>query len=119
MISKPRVFVSVPDDRHLDDRRKGLKRAIIGFIAGQGFDLVGFEPERWGAGLSLNREVWTVEKADKLIRRCDGAVLLAWRAVMCTFWDPMTARPAMRSVLLQRFRRHTIIWKVRLRSRKS
>ena len=74
MKTKPRIFVSVPDDRHLDDRRKALKRAIIRFIAEQEFDVVGFEPEQFGAGLAMNLETWTVEKADRLIRRCDGVV---------------------------------------------
>src|SRR5207253_2158440 len=45
MKTKPRIFVSVPDDRHLDDRRKALKRAIIRFIAEQQFDVVGLAPE--------------------------------------------------------------------------
>jgi hypothetical protein len=77
MKTKPRVFVSVPDDRHLDDRRKALKRAIIGFITLQGFDVVGFESEQFGAGLSMNYESWTVERADRLIRRSDGVLVLA------------------------------------------
>jgi len=77
MKTKPRIFVSVPDDRHLDDRRKALKRAIIRFIAEQEFDVVGFEPEQFGAGLAMNLETWTVEKADRLIRRCDGVLILA------------------------------------------
>jgi predicted nucleotide-binding protein len=77
MKTKPRIFVSVPDDRHLDDRRRALKRAIIRFIAGQQFDVIGFEPEQFGAGLPMNLETWTVEKADRLIRRCDGVLVLA------------------------------------------
>jgi CAP12/Pycsar effector protein, TIR domain len=77
MKTKPRIFVSVPDNRYLDDRRKALKRAIIRFIAEQEFDVVGFEPEQWGAGLPMNLETWTVEKANTLIRRCDGVLILA------------------------------------------
>lgn len=76
MKTKPRIFVSVPDDRHLDGRRKRLKKAIIRFIAGQDYRMVGFEPEQFGAGLSKNLVDWTVDRADKLIRRCDGAVVL-------------------------------------------
>jgi hypothetical protein len=77
MKTKPRVFVSVPDDRHLDDRRKALKRAIISFITRQGFDVVGFESEQFGSGLSMNYESWTVERANRLIRRSDGVLVLA------------------------------------------
>jgi len=77
MKNKPRIFVSVPDDSHLDQRRQALKRAIIGFVAKQGLDVVGFEPEQWGAGLRKNLQVWEMEKAKQLIRRCDGALVLA------------------------------------------
>jgi hypothetical protein len=77
MKTKPRIFVSVPDDRHLDNRRKALKRAIIRFVVKQGFDVVGFEQEQFGAGLPLNSETWTVAKAQERIRRCDGALILA------------------------------------------
>lgn len=75
--TKPRVFVSVPDDRHLDDRRKALKRAILHCIAGRDIELVGFETEQFGAGLALNREIWTVERASTLMKKCDGALILA------------------------------------------
>jgi hypothetical protein len=75
--TKPRVFVSVPDDRHLDGRRKAIKQAIIKFIAGRDIEVVGFETEQFGAGLPANRDVWTVEKANNLIKKCDGALILA------------------------------------------
>lgn len=54
-----------------------LKRAIIRFISGNIFDIVGFETEQFGTGLSKNLDAWTVEKANKLIRRCDGVLILA------------------------------------------
>jgi hypothetical protein len=75
--TRPRVFVSVPDDRHLDDRRKALKRAILKRIADNDIELVGFETEQFGAGIAMNREIWTVERASKLIKKCDGALVLA------------------------------------------
>ena len=75
--TKLRVFVSVPDDRHLDARRKALKRAIVRFIAKQDFDVVGFEPEQFGAGRRKNLQSWTVEKANNRIRQCDAALILA------------------------------------------
>jgi predicted nucleotide-binding protein len=77
MKTKLRIFVSVPDDRNLDDRRKTLKRAIIRFVAKQGFEVVGFEQEQFGARLPLNPETWTVAKAQEHISRCDGALILA------------------------------------------
>jgi hypothetical protein len=87
MRTKPRIFVSVPDDRHLDDRRKALKRAVIRFIAGQGFDVVGFEPEQFGAKRPMNLEAWTVEKADRLIRRCDGVLILALARIQAHIFE--------------------------------
>jgi predicted nucleotide-binding protein with TIR-like domain len=77
MKTKPRIFVSAPDDRHLDARRRGLKKSIVSFIASQDFNIVGFEPEQFGAALPKNLAGWTVERADHLIRQCDGAVVLA------------------------------------------
>ena len=77
MKTKPRIFISVPDNRHLDERRKSLKRTIIRFIKNQGFEVTGFEPEQFGAGLPTNRESWTVDRAIERIRRCDGVLILA------------------------------------------
>src|SRR4051812_11685768 len=74
---KPRIFVSVPDDRHLDDRRRSLKRAISGAIDKLGFEIVGFEPEQLGTGLPANPDAWTVARAQALLRRCDGVLVLA------------------------------------------
>lgn len=73
----PRIFVSVPDDRHLNDRRRGLKRAIVGAVADLGFDVVGFEPEQFGTDLAANPDEWTVGRAQTLLQRCDGLLVLA------------------------------------------
>jgi hypothetical protein len=86
--TKPRIFVSVPDDRHLDLRRNGLKRAIISFVAKQGFELAGFETEQFGTGQTKNLDIWTAEKANKLIRRCDGALILALARTYVRLLDP-------------------------------
>ena len=77
MKTLPRLFVSVPDDRYLDARRQGLKMAIIGAVAAHGFEMVGFEPEQFGAGMPMHLDVWSVERALKMLRRCDGALVLA------------------------------------------
>jgi hypothetical protein len=91
LIKKPRVFVSVPDDRHLDVRRRALKRAIIRFIAKQQIEVVGFEPHQFGLGLPVNREIWTIERAGKLIRRSDGALILALARTNVQIVEPETA----------------------------
>jgi hypothetical protein len=75
--TKPRAFISVPDNRHLDSRRKRLKESVIRFVASQDFEVVGFEPEQFGTGLPVNREDWTLDKAIRLMQRCDGAIVLA------------------------------------------
>ncbi len=77
MKTAPRLFVSVPDDRYLDPRRLELKRAILGTISAQGFEIVGFEPEQFGTGLPVQLDAWSVDRALHLLRRCDGAVVLA------------------------------------------
>jgi hypothetical protein len=77
MSRKPRLFISVPDDRHLDDRRQRLKRSIIAFIAKQDFEPVGFESEQFCVPTQPTLNEWSVERACALLRRCDGAVVLA------------------------------------------
>jgi len=77
MKTVPKLFISVPDDRHLDARRQLLKQSIITAVAGHSFDVVGFEPEQFGTGMPLNLESWTVDRAIQLIKRCDGLLVLA------------------------------------------
>jgi hypothetical protein len=85
------VFVSVPDDRHLDVRRRALKRAIIRFVAKQKIEVVGFEPHQFGLGLPVNRDIWTLERARKLIRKSDGALILALARTHVRIMEPETA----------------------------
>ncbi len=73
----PRIFISVPDDRHLDARRQRIKRAILRMIASQGLAVVGFEPEQFGTGASKALSAWTVDRAQALLRQCDGLLVLA------------------------------------------
>jgi hypothetical protein len=75
--TRPRVFVSVPDDRHLDNRRKRLKRSIIAAIMSHGIEVTGFEPEQFDDTIQANLEEWTAERAGELMKRCDGALVLA------------------------------------------
>ncbi len=89
---QPRIFVSVPDDRHLDARRKALKRTIIRFIARQGFEVLGFHPEQFGVGRPKNLESWTVDRAIQLIRRCDGVLILALASQSVRTLDPQEHR---------------------------
>ncbi len=72
-----RIFISVPDDRHLDDRRQRIKRSILRAIAAQGLDVVGFEPEQFGTGAPRSLNAWTVDRAQALLRQCDGLLVLA------------------------------------------
>lgn len=82
MKTPPRLFVSVPDDRYLDGRRLGLKQAILGAVEARGFETVGFEPEQFGAGKPMQLDSWSVERALEMLRRCDGALVLALARTM-------------------------------------
>jgi len=77
MTRKPRLFISVPDDRHLDDRRRRLKKAILGFIEKQGLEIVGFESEQWNVSSAPTKRSWSVDGTCDLLKRCDGVVVLA------------------------------------------
>ena len=73
----PRIFVSVPDDRHLDDRRQRIKRSILRAVAALGLEVVGFEPEQFGTGAPKPLNAWSVDRAQALLRQCDGLLVLA------------------------------------------
>lgn len=73
----PRIFISVPDDRHLDDRRQRVKRSLLRVVASQGLDVVGFEAEQFGTGAAKPLNAWTVDRAQALLRQCDGVLVLA------------------------------------------
>jgi predicted nucleotide-binding protein len=77
MSTQPRLFVSVTDNRYLDRRRQAIKHAIMKSIESAGFDPVGFEPHQWKIGRRVNLDVWTVERANELLRTCDGMLVLA------------------------------------------
>lgn len=103
MKTNPRIFVSVPDDKHLDARRRALKRAITRFIAKQNFKLVGFEQEQFGTKGRAHPESWTVEKAQELIRKCDGVLVLALARTHARVLEPgndTTGQQSGRDVIL-------------------
>jgi hypothetical protein len=80
-MTTPRIFVSVLDDRHLTARQRALKRAILRRVEKQGFEVTVFEPEQFGVGRPKNLQDWTVDRARKRIRRCDGALVLAFAQI--------------------------------------
>jgi hypothetical protein len=72
-----RVFVSGPRERYLDDRKKGLRKAILSAIEELGYELTAFGTPAGGAGLAA-RETWSGDDAIRAMRRCVGVVLLGF-----------------------------------------
>jgi hypothetical protein len=68
-----RVFVSVSPHNNLDERRQMVRHAILDQIRKRGYQLeITFESGE-AAGLS-----WSFENIEKIMRRCIGAVALAF-----------------------------------------
>ena len=68
-----RVFVSVTNDRSLDDRRRALKTAIVARL--QRHDLM---PQLFfEAGLAENM-AWNFENVDRVMRKCVGAIVIGF-----------------------------------------
>lgn len=84
--NKPKIFISVPDDRHLDAERIALKKAILKGISDSGLDIIGFEQHQFGKSSHLDS--WTVERANELIHRSDGVVVLALARLTVQVIDP-------------------------------
>ncbi|MGV3588884.1 MAG: nucleotide-binding protein [Adhaeribacter sp.] len=77
MKTKPKIFISVPDDRHLDEHRKLVKRGIANLLILKELQPVGFEQDQFGIkGLKKSYIEWTFEKANKIIRECDGMIII-------------------------------------------
>ncbi|MBA4159676.1 MAG: nucleotide-binding protein [Gemmatimonadetes bacterium] len=72
-MTKGRIFVSVPIDDHLDDRRRGLKSAILRLVEQRGYEPQQFLVSGIPAGMS-----WNFEAVDSVMRRCRGAIILAF-----------------------------------------
>ena len=68
-----RVFVSVPRDHNLDERQKSLKRAILEKLVREGLEPQEFQV----SGLPL-RSPYTFEALSDIMRRCHGALVLAF-----------------------------------------
>lgn len=73
MIPKPRIYLSVPSDQHLSPERLKLKLAIIGAIETEGFEVQEF----FARGVPANMS-WDFEKANAIMARCEGVVVLAF-----------------------------------------
>jgi hypothetical protein len=70
---KRRVFVSVPAENHLDEKQRKIVAALYEQI-----HAAGFEPQRFfvsGIAASMG---WNFQTVDEVIRRCVGAVILAF-----------------------------------------
>jgi hypothetical protein len=77
MVSTPRVFISVPTDKHLDARQRSLKHAILNGIRNEGL-----EPQEFLVSGLPFRMAYNFENAREVMERCQGAVILAfarWR----------------------------------------
>jgi hypothetical protein len=78
MPNPARIYVSVPNDTHLDKEQLSLKNAILEAIKAEGFQLEIFLKTG-----TPRDEAWSFEGANSLMFRCHGAAVLAfakWRA---------------------------------------
>lgn len=70
---KRRVFISVPSDSHLNEKRRNFVYSILELIRE-----AGFEPQRFlydGLPASMG---WNYQTVDEVMRRCVGAVIFAF-----------------------------------------
>lgn len=71
-----RIFISLPADMWLSRAENDLKWAIVERIEKLGYTAeIFFDPRPGQTGLSSG-EAWTADKADHVMRRCVGAVIL-------------------------------------------
>src|SRR5262245_13801003 len=86
MVSR-RVFISVPADNYLGQKRSNLVNAIL-----QSISKAGFEPQRFlYSGLPASMG-WNFQTVDEVMRRCVGAVIFAfprWSALSPEGRDPI------------------------------
>jgi predicted nucleotide-binding protein with TIR-like domain len=68
-----RVFVSATTNKHLDERRRRIKNAVLDKIRG-----AGYEPQEfWESGLPENL-AWNFDNVDRVMRRCIGATVFGF-----------------------------------------
>jgi hypothetical protein len=75
----PRVYISAPLDRSLDQTQLAIKEAITNKVINAGFD-----PQEFNVSGLPAAEVWSFENVEQIMRRCHGALILAfaqWDAV--------------------------------------
>jgi len=68
-----RIFISAPNRKRLDERRLGLKTAILSKIRETGYA----PQEFWESGIPENL-AWSFENVDRVMRRCVGAVVFGF-----------------------------------------
>jgi hypothetical protein len=69
---KRRLFISVPMDKHLDERQLKVVHAVLQLISD-----AGFEPQRFlYSGLPASMG-WNFQTVEEVMRRCVGAVIFA------------------------------------------
>jgi hypothetical protein len=76
-VMERRVFVSINSDRSLDDRRQGIKKALIDRLQS-----AGFEPQIFFENGLARSASWSFENVLAVLRRCQGAVIVGfprWR----------------------------------------
>ncbi len=75
----PRIFISAPLDQSLNSTQIGMKEAITDKVKHAGFD-----PQEFNVSGLPAADMWTFENVEKIMRRCQGALILAfakWKAV--------------------------------------
>src|SRR5215217_7999827 len=77
MISKRRVFISMPGDRWLNQKQNELKWAIVAQIEKLGYEAQVFVGPSGGQGLPAGKG-WSLEDCNEVLRRCVGAAILGF-----------------------------------------
>lgn len=88
-----RIFISVPLDQSLNASQLAIKEAIIDKVKN-----VGFDPQEFNVSGLPAAEMWTFENVEKIMRRCQGALILAfakWEAARLNQPSTMPATSTM------------------------
>jgi hypothetical protein len=67
-----RIFISAPSNYRLDDRQRGLKRAILDKIRQSGY-----VPQEFRESGVPENLAWSFDNVDRVTRMCRGALVLA------------------------------------------